>query len=211
MARTRVKICGIRTPEGADAAVEAGADAIGFIFVPSSSRHVEPEDAAAIMAGLPPFVTTVGVFVNASLEKFLDIEEDCPTNYVQLQGNEDVTLVRQCGPSLFKAVRFDSGTIRADLERWDSIEEVDAILVDGSAGGAGTAFDWNALKPHLEGLAKPIIVAGGLTPENVGEAIRALRPYAVDVSSGVESAPGVKDPALMRAFCKAVREADAAW
>lgn len=204
-----MKICGIRTHEAAEAAVEAGADAIGFVFVPSSARYIDPEEAAGIMSGLPPFVTTVGVFVNAPLEKFLDIEEACPTNYVQLQGNEDVSLVRQCGPSLFKAVRFDPVTIRADLDRWDGVEEVDAILVDGSAGGEGTSFDWNALKPHLEGVSKPVIVAGGLTPENVGEAIRALRPYAVDVSSGVESAPGVKDPALMQAFCKAVREADA--
>lgn len=208
MPRTRIKICGIRDAESALAAVEAGADAVGFVFVQSSVRAIDPDDAAAIMAGLPPFVSTVGVFVNAPLEKFLDVEEACPTNFVQFQGNEDPGLVRQCGPSLFKAVRFDPATIAAELKLWDSIDEVDAILIDGSAGGEGVAFDWAALAPHLERVSKPIILAGGLTPENVGEAIRAVRPYAVDVSSGVERERGVKDPSLMEAFCRAVREAD---
>lgn len=208
MPRTRIKICGIRTAEIAQAAVEAGADAVGFMFVRSSPRAIDPDDAAAIMWGLPPMVTTVGVFMNASVDAFADIEERCPTHYAQLHGNEDVPTVRACGPAI-KAVRYDAATIRSELERWDALDEVDAILVDGSAGGEGASFDWPGLKAAMVGVGTPIILAGGLTPENVGHAIRAVRPFAVDVSSGVERERGVKDPALIEAFCKAVRQADA--
>lgn len=206
--RTRIKICGIRDADIARAAVDAGADALGFVFVPSSARHVEPEEAWEIVSGLPPLVSSVGVFVNAPLETFIDIEERCPTAYSQLQGSEEIPLVRQCGPGVIKAIRFDAATIADDLAVWDAIEEVDAILIDGSAGGLGEAFDWAALAPHLAGLSKPIVLAGGLTARNVGEAIRAARPYAVDVSSGVERERGVKEPALIDAFCEAVRAAD---
>ncbi len=208
MPRTRVKICGIRTADAARAAIDSGADAVGFVFVRSSARYIEPAAAWEIIGALPPLCSSVGVFVNAKLEVFSDIEEQCPTNYAQLQGNEEIPLVRQCGPGVIKAIRFDAGTIGADLAKWDEIEEVDAILIDGSAGGEGTAFDWPALASHLEGFSKPIVIAGGLTPKNVGEAIRAVRPWAVDVSSGVESERAVKDPGLIEAFCAAVREAD---
>jgi phosphoribosylanthranilate isomerase len=208
MHRTRIKICGIRTSEIARAAVEAGADAVGFMFVRNSPRAIDPEEAAAIMWTLPPMVTTVGVFMNASVDTFADIEEACPTHYAQLHGSEDVPTVRACGPAI-KAVRYDPATIRAELRRWDALDEVDAILVDGSAGGEGTTLDWAGLKAALEGVATPIILAGGLTPQNVGEAIRAVRPFAVDVSSGVERDRGVKDPALIEAFCRAVQAADA--
>lgn len=118
--------------------------------------------------------------------------------------------MRDCGPGVIRAVRFRAEAVERDLRRWDAVEEVDAILVDGSAGGAGEAFDWHALAPLIRAVSKPIIIAGGLTPENVGEAIGACRPYAVDVSSGVESSPGVKDHAKIAAFCEAVRRADAA-
>ena len=208
MARTRIKICGIRTVEDARAAAEAGADAIGLVFVRSSPRYIEPEAAWAIEGSLPPFVSSVGVFVNASVEAFSDIEEVCPTGFAQLQGNEPIPVVRQCGPNVIKAVRFDAGTIGEELSRWGEIDEVAAILVDGSAGGHGEAFDWAALRPHVERTTKPIIVAGGLTPANVGVAIRAVRPYGVDVSSGVERDRGVKDPKLIEEFCEAVRAAD---
>ena len=112
------------------------------------------------------------------------------------------------GPDVIKAVRFDPATIAAELERWGALDEVAAILIDGSAGGLGVAFDWSQLAPHLESCPKEIILAGGLTPDNVGSAIRACHPWAVDVSSGVERAKGAKDPALIEAFCDAVREAD---
>lgn len=208
MGRTRIKICGIRDAENALVAAEAGADAIGFMFYRESPRHIEPEDAREIMDILPPMVSTVGVFVNPSIEKFCDCEETCPTNYVQLHGQEDEELVRQCGPWLLRAVRYDPATIRTELERWDEIDEVDAILVDGSLGGQGVALDWSGLAEAMQGIKTPIYLAGGLTPENVGEAIRVVRPYGVDVSSGVEKERGVKDPALIRAFCEAVRAAD---
>ncbi|QYU68153.1 hypothetical protein J4558_25510 [Leptolyngbya sp. 15MV] len=152
-------------------------------------------------------VTTVGVFVNASVDTFCDIEEVCPTNYAQLQGSENEETVRACSPAI-KGLRFDPESIRAELERWDAMDEIEAILVDGSAGGEGQSFDWSRLAEVAQDVSKPLIIAGGLTPENVGEAIRALRPYAVDVSSGVERVRGEKDPELIERFCDAVRAAD---
>lgn len=210
MPRTRIKICGISTTDHALAAAEAGADAIGFMFYRESPRWIDPDDARAIMDTLPPLVATVGVFVNPSIEKFCDCEEACPTNYVQLHGQEDEAMVRQCGPWLIRAVRYDAATIAADLARWDAIDEVDAILVDGSVGGEGVTLDWHGLAAAARPISTPIILAGGLTPENVGEAIRVVRPYGVDVSSGVERSRGQKDPDLIRDFCRAVREADRA-
>ncbi len=209
MFRTRIKICGIRDIESAIACAEAGADAIGFVFVKASPRAVTPDEAFEIQASLPPFLSTVGLFKNASVDFFCDAEETCPTTMVQLHGDESDQVIRQCGPNLIKAIKFDAATIAADLARLSKIDEVDAILVDGSTGGQGTAFDWNALKPHADALELPLIVSGGLTPENVGDAVRILRPFAVDVSSGVESAPGVKDLGRIAAFCEAVRRADA--
>ncbi len=207
MPRTRIKICGVRTATIAAAAIDAGADAIGFMFVRSSPRFIEPEAAAEIMWGLPPMLTTVGVFMNASVDAFSDIEEVCPTHYAQLHGNENEPTVRDCGPAI-KAIRYDAATIRRELERWSALDEVDAILVDGSAGGAGETFDWPGLRAAMDGIPTPLILAGGLTAANVGDAIRAVRPFAVDVSSGVERERGEKDPALIDAFCAAVREAD---
>ncbi|MBK7405804.1 MAG: phosphoribosylanthranilate isomerase [Phycisphaerales bacterium] len=206
--RTRIKVCGITSHEAAEAAVEAGADAIGLVFVKDSPRWIEPAFADEIAAQLPAFVSTVGVYRDEPLRTFLEIVEECPTRWVQLHGLEDEQLVRNCG-CVIKGIRFDPDTIADELLRWSEIEEVDAILVDGSAGGEGVAFDWASLTEPMAEATKPILLAGGLTPDNVGDAIRACRPFAVDVSSGVESAPGVKDPAKVRAFCQAVRQADA--
>lgn len=207
--RIRIKICGITDEEGVLAACDAGADAVGFVFHPKSRRFIEPEEAFELVAYLPPFVSSIGLYVDATVERFSDIEEICPTDRVQLHGNESDDVVRRCGPGVIKAVRFDPATIAKELARWDAIDEVDAILIDGSAGGEGTPFDWTLLADHTHLTTKPIILAGGLTPKNVEEAIRVIRPYAVDVSSGVESEPGVKDRDLIEAFCKAVRRADA--
>lgn len=209
MPRTRIKICGIRDIDSALACAESGADAIGFVFVKASPRALTPDEAFDIQASLPPFVSTVALFKNASVDFFCDAEETCPTTMVQLHGDETDQVIKQCGPNLIKALKFDAATIAKDLARFQAINEVDAILVDGSAGGEGIAFDWSALKPHADALKLPLFISGGLTPENVGEAIRILSPYAVDVSSGVESAPGIKDHALIAAFCDAVRKADA--
>lgn len=209
--RTRIKVCGIKDAQAAGAAAEAGADAIGFILVPGLPRTVEPETAASIMYGLPPMVNSVGVVRDLSVADFADLEQRCPCELMQLHGGEDDKTVASCGPGVIKGIRFDQATIAGELRRWSRLPEVSAVLVDGSSGGAGVAFEWARLTEALADvpLPKPVIVAGGLTPDNVGDAIRACRPWAVDVSSGVESAPGVKDHGAIRAFCEAVRDADA--
>ncbi len=207
-ARTRIKVCGITTPDAAAAAVDAGADAIGFVFVPQTPRHINPDDAAEIMFALPPMVTAVGVIQDLDVDAFCELEQRCPAQMMQLHGKEPVETVKACGPGIVKAFKFEAATIGSQLKRWGAIDEVDAVLIDGSAGGTGESFDWNALVPHLDGFDKPIILAGGLDAGNVAEAISIIRPYAVDVSSGVESSPGVKDPAKIAAFCAAVRATD---
>ncbi|MBI1189619.1 MAG: N-(5'-phosphoribosyl)anthranilate isomerase [Tepidisphaera sp.] len=208
MPRTRIKICGIRDQDALFAAADEGADAVGFMFVQASPRFIAPEEAAELMGFLPPFVSAVGVLANPTIDQFADVEEVCPTPYTQLHGQEEGRLVRACGPDVIKAVRYDAATIEASIKGWEQVDEVGAILVDGSAGGEGVAFDWPSLAGIIEHCTKPIIIAGGLTPANVGDAIRACRPYGVDVSSGVEKSKGVKDPALIEAFCDAVRKAD---
>ena len=212
MKRTRIKICGITDTDAARAAADAGVDALGFVFHCASPRYIDPADAWEIIGSLPPFVSTVGLFVDTPLDTFCDIEEQCPTDLSQLHGNEDDELVRECGPNIIKAVRFNADTIGADLARWDEVPEVAAILVDGSNGGEGKPLDWGLLAVHTEGRgkdSKPLILAGGLTPGNVGEAIRVARPWGVDVSSGVERSRGQKDAGLIEAFCAAVQRADA--
>lgn len=210
MPRTRIKICGIRDADNALAAIEAGADALGFMFVKSSPRYIAPESAWEILAALPPMISTVGVFADTPVDLFCDVEESCPTNYVQLHGNETESIVKRCGPNVIKGLKFDPATIEADLAKWSAIDEVEAILIDGSSGGQGQPFDWSALAAQLDDIDidVPLILAGGLNPDNVADAIRALRPFAVDVSSGVERDKGIKDPALIEAFCRAVQIAD---
>ncbi|HVZ94085.1 MAG TPA: phosphoribosylanthranilate isomerase [Phycisphaerales bacterium] len=208
MSRTRIKICGIKDIETAMVAAECGADAIGLVFVKLSPRYVEPEQAWEIVTYLPPFVTSVGLFVNAKPDAIDEVREQCPFDQVQLHGDESEPVVRACGPRVIKAVKFDAATIEHELLRWNNFREVDAVLVDGGSGGEGVALDWEALAKVREASSHPIILAGGLTPENVGEAIRIVEPWAVDVSSGVEKEKGVKDHALIAAFCDAVREAD---
>jgi phosphoribosylanthranilate isomerase len=212
MDRTRIKICGVRDIQTALACAECGADAVGFVFVRSSPRFIAPEEAFEIMSLLPPLVSTVGVFMNATLDAFMDMEEACPTTLSQLHGNEDEALARQCGPGVIKAVKFDEGTIAAELARWDAVDEVDAVMVDAPTPGEGVPFNWEKLAAAVEnvegGLSKPLFLAGGLTPENVAEAVRVVRPYAVDVSSGVEKTRGVKDVDLIARFCEGVRRGD---
>ncbi|HEX2837682.1 MAG TPA: phosphoribosylanthranilate isomerase [Phycisphaerales bacterium] len=201
--RTRVKICGVRDVETAVAAAEAGADAIGLVFVDDSPRFIEPDDAFEVMSALPPFVASVGVFKDTDVDAFADIEALCPTQYTQFHGDEDVATVKGCGPDVIKAVKFDPQTIARELLKWASLDEVCAVLVDAPTPGAGLTFDWRELEPHMGLINKPIILAGGLTPDNVADAVRILRPYAVDVSSGVEKERGVKDLGKVRAFCQA--------
>lgn len=207
--RTRIKICGITTSDALNAAADAGADAIGFVFHPKSPRHIDPDMAWMLAATVPPFLTTVGLTVDLSLDDFAEIESRCPTGMSQLHGNEPDDIVRELGPDVIKAIQYDPATIADRLAHYDTIDEVSAILVDGSAGGEGTPFDWQGLAEAARHIRTPLMLAGGLTPANVGDAIRAVRPYAVDVSSGVESERGVKDTRLIHAFCAAVRAADA--
>lgn len=207
--RTRVKVCGITNHEDAAAAVELGADAIGFIFVEDSPRYIEPEEAASILDALPPFVTAVGVTRDLDIDDFSQLEYRCPCPVMQLHGKENEKTVTACGPCI-KAFKYDPATIRSQLDRWAKVDAVDALLIDGSDGGAGESFDWNALATHLgDDYDKLIILAGGLHAGNVAQAIHAVRPWAVDVSSGVESEPGIKDPDKIAAFIRAVRQADA--
>lgn len=222
MGRTRIKICGITDEPAAVAAIRAGADALGFVFVPTSARFIDPDEAFEIVKHLPPFVTGVGVVQDLSVDDYCDIEEACPCALMQLHGAEPEHVVRQCGPGVMKAIRMHAGlgveAIVATLRAWDAVHEVDAIMVDGPKAGSGERVDWAVLAEakSIAQLGKPLVLAGGLTAENVGEAVRLVRPFAVDVSSGVEvpeaeaGRKGVKDAARMAAFCAAVREADRA-
>jgi phosphoribosylanthranilate isomerase len=197
----RVKICGITSREDALLAVEAGAHALGFIFAPSP-RQVTPEQAAEIIAALPPFVQTVGVFVNGDVEAVL---ARCPLDAVQFHGDESpAVLARAIGVRRIKAFRVAESQ---DLEPLAHHGDVaDAYLLDarvpGIAGGTGQTFPWQ-LAREARRFGRPIILAGGLTPENVGVAIETGAPDAVDVSSGVEASPGRKDPYLVRQFLAA--------
>jgi len=201
---TRVKICGITSVKDALAAVEAGADALGFVFAPSL-RQVTPEQARAICRAVPPFVARVGVVMDQELEAL----DECGLDAIQFHGREAPPQVAGCRLKRIKAFRIRGAS---DLEALPAyMDAADAFLLDayveGTPGGTGRAFPWE-LAGEAARCGRPVILAGGLTPENVGEAIRQARPYAVDVSSGVEAAPGRKDPAKMRAFVAAVRDAD---
>jgi indole-3-glycerol phosphate synthase/phosphoribosylanthranilate isomerase len=206
--RVAVKICGITSAEDAHAVVAAGADAVGFVFWPKSPRAVEPATARAIAATLPPFVMRVGVFVDASADEMRRIADEVGLDMVQLHGSEPPEAVAHAPRRAVKAVRVGSGFRPEDALRYDGTAA--GLLLDTrtdsdeAPGGSGRTFDWSLVRPVREGTSY-LILAGGLTPDNVGAAIAAVRPDAVDVSSGVESAPGKKDPAKVRAFVDAVR------
>ncbi|MBM4032342.1 MAG: phosphoribosylanthranilate isomerase [Planctomycetes bacterium] len=202
-----VKICGITRPEDAIAAAEAGADAIGLVFA-ESPRRVSVEQARAILAEAPPFVTPVGLFVNEALEGMLATCESLRIRTVQLHGDERPEVAQALaanGLCVIKAFRVGG---EADLQALDGYPAA-AYLLDsrgaGKRGGTGVPLDWG-LAARATALGR-IILAGGLTPDNVAEAVRRVRPYAVDVSSGVEARPGIKDPAKVGAFIAAARRA----
>lgn len=179
-------------------AVDAGADALGFVFAPRSRRRLDPARARALVGGVPPFVTCVGLFQDQQADEVAGVLEEVPLGLLQLHGSEGAAYCRGFGLPYIKAVSMTDGDALARAER--AYGDAAALLLDshqpGEAGGTGLTFDWS-----LIGEARmPIILAGGLAPDNVFEAVRALRPWAVDVSSGVESEPGVKDPAKIRAF-----------
>jgi phosphoribosylanthranilate isomerase len=206
--RTRVKICGITSVADGLAAARQGADAIGLIFYPPSPRLVTLERAAEIAAGLPPFVARVAVFVNPSPEHVAEVVAACRPSLLQFHGEETPVFCRSFGVPYLRAVRVRSGVDL--LESLAAHEDAAGWLLDAYRddlyGGTGEAFDWNLIPQRL---ARPVILSGGLDAQNVGEAVRRVRPWAVDVSSGVESAKGVKDERLIAAFIAGVRNADA--
>ena len=208
MIRTRVKICGITRPEDGLAAAQLGADAIGLVFYPKSSRAVDVPTARRIVAVLPPFVTVVGLFVDAEPATVQAILRQVPLDLLQFHGQEDPDYCNAFGRPYIKAVPRGAGVAVADYER--RFAAAAGLLLDSHGGatpvgGSGQKFDWTLIPT---GVVKPIILAGGLDPSVVGEAIRQVRPWAVDVSSGVESAKGIKDIALLRAFMQAVEQGD---
>jgi phosphoribosylanthranilate isomerase len=205
---TAVKICGITRPEDALAAARAGAHAIGLVFYAPSPRYVTPSRAADIIRALPPFITTVALFVDAKSEEVLSTLAQAPAGLLQFHGSEPPAYCRQFDRPYVKAVRMSPGVDLLQYAR--DYHDAKALLLDnfveGLHGGSGVAFDWSLIP---RGLPLPVILSGGLTPENVMEAVRRVRPSAVDVSSGVESARGVKDAAKIAAFIKGVRNVDA--
>lgn len=207
-ARTRIKICGLKEPGHARVAAGEGADAVGLVFYRASPRFVTAEQAAEVAAALPPFVAAVGLFVNEGAEAIEAILERVPLDLLQFQGDETPEFCAAFGKPFVRAVRMEEGV---DLVEWASrFSAARALLLDahvpGSRGGTGQAFDW-ARVPRETPL--PLILSGGLTARNVGRAVREVRPWAVDVSSGVESARGVKDPALIVEFIRSVQREDA--
>lgn len=200
----RSKICGITRIEDALAAVEAGADAIGLVFYAKSPRAVSVQQARTIIAALPPFVTTVGLFVDASRCELGEILDAVPLDLLQFHGDETPAACDGFHRPYIKALRVKPGDdIAAQVALY---KNASGVLLDtyvpGIPGGTGEAFDWSLVPAQL---SKPVILAGGLTVENVAQAITQVRPYAVDVSGGVESAKGIKDASKINAFMQAVR------
>ncbi|RZI80368.1 MAG: phosphoribosylanthranilate isomerase [Rubrivivax sp.] len=204
--RTRIKICGLTREEDVDAAVHAGADAMGFVLYDKSPRHVTLERAKALASRLPPFVTPVLLLVNAPDKTVQQAIELLPQALLQFHGDESAAQCETSGHPYIRAARMASGFNLLDFAR--QFSKARAMLVDAHVegyGGGGEVFDWSWLP---SGLPCPMILSAGLTPGNVMDGVLKVRPWAVDVSSGVEAAKGIKDAALMRQFCQAVRAAD---
>ncbi len=204
MSAVRSKICGITRIEDALAAVDAGADAIGLVFYAKSPRAVNVQQARAIIAALPPFVTTVGLFVNASRCELGEILDAVPLDLLQFHGDETPADCEGYHRPWIKALRVKAGDdIAASCKAYAGASGILLdTYVEGVPGGTGEAFDWSLVPKDL---SKPIILAGGLSATNVAQAIAQVHPYAVDVSGGVEQSKGIKDHAKIRAFIQAVR------
>lgn len=203
--RTRVKICGITRAEDARAAVAAGADAIGLVFYPPSPRHVTAAQAAELVQALPPFVTTVGLFVDPTAEAVHEVLAQVPLDLLQFHGDEPQAFCAQFGRPWIKAIRMRPELdVEVAMAAWPDAQ---GFLLDAwhpqLAGGTGETFSWDRFPRQSE---RPLILAGGLTPDNVADAVRRCQPYAVDVSGGVERAKGIKDASLIRAFIEGVSQ-----
>jgi phosphoribosylanthranilate isomerase len=217
--RTRIKICGLARKEDVHAAVDAGADAVGFVFYAQSPRYASLELAANLIAAVPPFVTTTGLFVNASIKDIQSVIAKAPVALLQFHGDETldqcVAAATSVNRPFMRAIRVSSAMTSADLLKYDADYRAASPLfagllldafVDGYGGG-GKVFDWSLIPKEL---APRLVLSGGLNVQNATDAVVRVRPYAVDVSSGVEVAKGIKDAAKIRAFISAVRAADAA-
>jgi len=206
---TKVKFCGITSPSDAERAVSAGAWAIGLILWPGSARACDPAIASEIAAALRRRVEVVAVLVNPSLDELTELAEVIQPTIIQLHGEEGPAFcaeaARRTGCRVIKAVRVRSGADIQALEPYKTGYHLLDSHAEGLRGGTGRTFSWELARAHRG--RTPVILSGGLTPENVGEAIRSVRPFAVDVASGVERAPGRKDPAKLDAFARAVKEA----
>ena len=204
---TAAKICGITRSEDALTAARCGAHAVGFVFYRPSPRYIDPDEAASIVGALPPFVTPVGLFVDAHADEVRAIVARSHVRLLQFHGSETPEFCNQFATPYMKAVRIRPGVDLLQYAR--QFEGAKALLLDayqeGLHGGTGAVFDWDLIPPALP---LPIVLSGGLTPANVIEAIRRVKPCAVDVSSGVESARGIKDARKIEAFMNGVRNAD---
>jgi len=203
MTRVRIKICGITRPEDARAAVNAGADALGLVFYPRSPRYVSLQQAREIRRAVGPFVTVVGLFLDAEPELVGAALEQVPLDLAQFHGAESAAYCAACGRPYIKAVPMSGAVDPLAYAR--AHPAASGFLLDshgpGERGGTGQAFDWARVPKTLD---RPLVLAGGLRPDNVAQAVRVVRPYAVDVSSGVESEPGIKSEALIQAFIRGV-------
>ena len=204
--RTRIKVCGITRRQDALLAAELGADAVGFVFYDRSPRYIAPEKAAAILRALPPFVSAVGLFVNAGEQEIAAVVQQCPLDVLQLHGDESPEFCEAQRRRVLKAVPVSDARDLQRAGRYDCPVLLDARAPEGVYGGTGTRFDWKL----LDGFAHPwpLALAGGLDADNVAEALAVRQWFALDVSSGVEALPGVKDEGRMRAFFDAVRRAE---
>ncbi len=205
--RTRIKICGLTREADVDAAVAAGADAVGFVFYPASGRFVTLERAAALARRLPPFVQPVGLFVNAAAGEVAAAVAAIPALLLQFHGDEPPGACRHAGRPYLRAARMFPGLDLLDFAA--QYPDAHGLLLDAPAegyGGSGKVFDWSLIPANLP---CPVVLSGGLHAGNVADGILRVRPWAVDVSTGVESAKGIKDAEAMRRFCEEVRQADA--
>jgi phosphoribosylanthranilate isomerase len=205
--RTRIKICGLTREADVDAAVEAGADAIGLMLYPKSARALTPDRAAVLARRLPPFVLPVLVFVNATTDELAAGLDAVPEALLQFHGDETPAQCDASGRAYLRAVRMAPGVDLLDFAT--RFPRAAGLLLDAPVegyGGGGKAFDWSLIPG---GVPAPVVLSGGLNPASVTDGIARVRPWAVDVSSGVEAAKGIKDAGLMRRFCEAVRDTDA--
>jgi phosphoribosylanthranilate isomerase len=218
MHRTRVKICGLTREEDVRAAVQAGADALGFVFYPPSPRYVSAAQASALMAAMPPFVTPVALFVNATLAEVQEVARLAPFALLQFHGDESpadcAAIAAAVGRPFMRVFRMRPDTSAADLLEYERAYRAasplfSSLLLDtyvDAYGGAGKVFDWSLIPKEL---APRVVLSGGLSVSNATDAVASVRPFAVDISSGVEAQKGIKDARKIAAFINAVRAADA--